>query len=333
MRKNKKRLLLTLELLIVLSLLGGVFLFQRQIKERDTASLSAAEQSRRFMPSISWQGQSYPLRRNMNALLLIGTDTSEEQAKQAVSDRYFFNRSLADFLVVLVFDNVNKTVTPFQICRDTMCEVSRVNISGQPIDSAVMQITLAHSYGKGGTDSAVNTRNTVENLLFQIPIDHYLRFTMDAVPLLNDLVGGVTVTLPNDIPSLGAEFVAGNVVLLKGQTALRFVRYRDKEQLDSNLQRMANHRAYIEGFTTAARTAAEKDGDLAVKIFRQLEPFLCTDLSVENVQSIVDRLVEYEILPVVTPDGYYAYMEGELYPGFYVDEESLFSCVRTVFCQ
>lgn len=332
MKKSTKKLLLALELLLILLLAIGAILYQRYSQEQDTASLSTEDQKRRYMPSVSYQGDLYPLKRNLSSLLLIGTDNTLDDGKQAVSERYHYNNNLADFLVILVFDNSAKTVTPFQICRDTMCEVSRVDTAGMPIDSAVMQITRAHAYGKGKADSAELTRAAVENLLFGIPIDNYLRFTMDAVPLLNDLVGGVTVRLESDVPALGPEYVKGNVITLKGQDALRFVRYRNTELMDSNLTRMANHRLYLEGFTAAARKTAAKDPELAVKTFQTLDPFLCTDLSVERVQDIVDRLVNYEILPVVTPAGEYDHKEGETYPGFYVDEASLWSCVKSTFC-
>ena len=65
---------------------------------------------------------------------------------------------------------------------------------------------------------------------------------MDAVPLLNDLVGGVTVKLEDDIPQLGPAYRKGESVTLRGKEALRFVRYRDTSLLDDNLRRMGHHR-------------------------------------------------------------------------------------------
>ena len=156
---------------------------------------------------------------------------------------------------------------------------------------------------------------------------------MDAVPLINDLVGGVTVTLENDIPALGKAYVKGAQINLKGKDALRFVRYRDTSLMDSNLSRMSNQRLYMNGFTSAAREAAGKDPDLAVKAFKLVTPFIHTDLTVDHVQRIVDDLLAYELLPFVTPDGEYDFKEGERFPGFYVDETSLWSCVQSTFCE
>ena len=64
--------------------------------------------------------------------------------------------------------------------------------------------------------------------------------------------------------------------------------------------------------------------------FKTLEPFLCTDLSIENISDIARWVEEYEMLPAVTPDG--EYVMGEEFAEFLVDEDSLRECVRKVFC-
>ncbi len=70
--------------------------------------------------------------------------------------------------------------------------------------------------------------------------------------------------------------------------------------------------------------------DLATKLFKAAEPFLCTDLSVEQIADISTALRDYTILPAVTPDG--QYVMGEDYAEFYVDEASLAQCVKNTFC-
>ena len=333
MKKITNILLLLLVILLVCAMGFGFYYVQQMAKQEDLNKASPDDLARRYRPSIVYHLQSYPLKRNMSSVLLIGTDNFVDDDKQNLDDEYYHNSNFADLLLVLVFDHDNKTVTPFQIGRDTMCDVPRVNIAGEQLVSRYAQITYAYTYGTGKEDSCVNTRNCVERLLFQVPIDNYIAFTMDAVPIVNDLVGGVTVTLENDIPALGKAYVKGAQINLKGKDALRFVRYRDTSLMDSNLSRMSNQRLYMNGFTSAAREAAGKDPDLAVKAFKLVTPFIHTDLTVDHVQRIVDDLLAYELLPFVTPDGEYDLKEGERFPGFYVDEASLWSCVQSTFCE
>ena len=193
-----------------------------------------------------------------------------------------------------------------------------------------MQITLAHTMGNGKEESCLTVKKALERLMYGAPIDNYVSFTMDAVPLLNDLVGGVTVTLEDDIPQLGTKYRKGESVTLRGNEALRFVRYRDTSLIDDNLRRMGHHRAYLYAFTKAARSALSRDQDLAIKAFKLVDPFLCTDLTVDDVSKIVNNLCSYEILPTVTPTGVYS--EGERFMEYTLDETALWDCVNSVFC-
>ena len=332
MKRKNKKFFLVLDLVLILVLAVGLLLAVRAARRKDLSLSTEEDRNRRYLPYLSYQGKNYPLKRNMSAVLLIGTDNYADDEKQIQDEEYYHNFNLADFLVILVFDHTAKTVTPFQIGRDTMCEVTRIDTDGSPLPSQYMQITLSHSYGTGKEDSCINTRNCVENLLFHVPIDNYLAFTMDTVPLINDLVGGVTVTLESDVPSLGKEFIKGATVTLRGKDALSFVRYRNTKYMNSNQGRMANHRLYMDAFTVSARAAAEKNPDLALDAFKLVERFLCTDLTVDHIQRMIDQLISYEYLPFVTPGGVYEFREGERFPGFYADEASLWSCVKSTFC-
>ena len=329
MKKSTKTIMLIVDAVLILALVAGVWLYQRRSAEKEQQAIGEEELSRRYARSITIDGQSVPLRRQLSSVLLIGTDNFIDDAKQ-MENGATYNYNLADFLIVLVFDHANKTVTPFQVNRDTMCDVPWLNDDGQVGGTVFEHITYAHTYGTGKEDSCVNTRNAVSSLLYDVPIDSYFAFSMDAVPVLNDAVGGVTVAMEDDIPALGPEYVKGASVTLKGQAALRFVRNRDTALLDSNNTRMAHHRLYLRAFLDAAKEAVSADDELLTRTFRAAEPFLCTDLSVEQISDMAAALDEYELLPVVTPSG--SYVMGEKYAEFFVDEGSLAECVSGPFC-
>ena len=313
-----------------------VYKVQRQADSEVIAEAGTSEHADHSSEFITYNGQNYSVLRRFSSVLIIGTDNYADTADN-VKQYGNYNYQFADFLAVLVFDHDHKTVTPFQINRDTMCEVPWLMPSGKVGGYEWMQINFSHTYGQGKEDSCKNTVEAVRRLLFQAPIDHYLAFTMDAVPVMNDLVGGVTVTLEDDIPSLGEAYVKGAAVTLRGQDALRFVRQRDTSVMESNATRMAHQRLYLAGFTDAARAAAAKNQDLAADAFKAIDRFLCTNLTVNNISEIVNDLCEYEILPVVTPEGTYTqsalFVEGLEHAEFHPDEASLWDCVRSVFCR
>ena len=330
MIKNKKtkRILLLIELVVLIALAVVVILAQREKNDTPDVQDNVEDYYARF---INYKNQTYPVKRGLQSVLLIGTDTLE--AKQKPSEiEAFYNDSLADFLLLMVFDHDRKTVTPFQINRDTVCDVPWLSVNGLVGGYERLQITMAHVFGSGKHDSSKNVVNAVTGLLFGAPVDHYFRFSMDTVPILNDLVGGVTVTLEDDIPRLGEKYVKGATITLKGQEALRFVRSRDISRLESNVPRMAHQRLYINAFVDQARKKIEKNPEFVIDAFDRVEPFLVTDLTVETVSHLVNDFYEYEVLPTVTPSkGTYTVSVRDT-AEFNVDEEELWKCVHSTFC-
>ena len=330
MIKNKKtkRILLLIELVVLIALAVVVILAQREKNDTPDVQDNVEDYYARF---INYKNQTYPVKRGLQSVLLIGTDTLE--AKQKPSEiEAFYNDSLADFLLLMVFDHDRKTVTPFQINRDTVCDVPWLSVNGLVGGYERLQITMAHVFGSGKHDSSKNVVNAVTGLLFGAPVDHYFRFSMDTVPILNDLVGGVTVTLEDDIPRLGEKYVKGATITLKGQEALRFVRSRDISRLESNVPRMAHQRLYINAFVDQARKKIEKNPEFVIDAFDRVEPFLVTDLTVETVSHLVNDFYEYEVLPTVTPSkGTYTVSVRDT-AEFNVDEEELWNCVHSTFC-
>ena len=94
---------------------------------------------------------------------------------------------------------------------------------------------------------------------------------------------------------------------------------------------MNHQRLYLSGFTKAAKEAAMKNADLAAKAFKALDPFMTTNLSVNQISEIIADLAEHEILPVILPEG--ELKMGERFAEFYPDETSVWSCVYTAFCR
>ncbi len=329
MFKNKRTKTVFLIVDIVLLILLAVAVVHAQLEKSDAPDVQDDVDSI-YARYIDYNGEEYPVKHGLQSILLIGKDAMEGRREKSDIEA-FYNDDLADFLLVLVFDHENKTVTPLQINRDTVCDVPWLSVNGMVGGYEPMQITMAHTFGSGKRDSTVNTANAVSGLLYGAPIDRFFTFSMDTVPILNDLVGGVTVTLEDDIPTLGPEYVKGAVITLKGEEALRFVRTRDTEALDANLARMGHHRLYMDAFLKQARVKYENNPGFVADAYEKIEPFLVTDLTVENMSEMVKNFYEYELLPVLTPTGSYTLSERET-AEFHADEDSLWSCVRSAFC-
>lgn len=327
LKKINKKTILIIDAVVLILLIAAVLFSQL---EKNDAPDSQDDIDSFYARFIEYDGQVYPVRRGLQSVLLIGKDAMEGRRPESDVEA-FYNDDLADFLLLMVFDHEKKTVTPFQINRDTMCDVPWISVNGLVGGYYPMQITMAHIFGSGKLDSSKNVVSAVTGLLHGAPVDHFFTFSMDTVPILNDLVGGVTVTLEDDVPTLGEQYVKGAKITLKGEEALRFVRTRALDRVDANVARMGRQRLYMNAFLNQARTKIEKDPEFIVKAYDKIERFLITDLTVENISEFVDDFYDYEVLPIVTPTGTYTLSEQST-AQFHPDEASLWDCVRSTFC-
>ena len=326
--KRGKIIFLIVDLVLLILLAAAVYFAQTEKNEIPETQDDVDSYYARF---IEHDGQVYPVKRGIQTLLLIGKDAME--GRRPVSDvETFYNDDLADFLLVLAFDHENKTVTPLEINRDTMCDVPWLSVNGLVGGYARLQVTMAHIFGTGKQDSSKNVVTAVTGLLYGAPIDHYFTFSMDTVPIINDLVGGITITLEDDVPSLGPEYVRGKTITLRGNEALRFVRARDVSVIDSNVSRMGHQRLYMNAFINQAGAKLKQDQDFILRAYDRVERFLTTDLTVETVSELINDFYEYEILPIQTYSGRYSWSEVET-AQFEPDAESLWTCVRNTFCR
>ena len=89
----------------------------------------------------------------------------------------------------------NKTVSIITVNRNTMAPVDVYDEDGIYMGQYVKQITLQHGYGDGKELSCERTVTAVSRLFHNLPINGYVAINMDAIPALNDAVGGVPVTV------------------------------------------------------------------------------------------------------------------------------------------
>ena len=326
--KRSKTIFLIVDLVLLILLAAAVFIAQTEKTEVPDTQDDVESYYSRF---IEYDGQVYPVRRGLESILLIGKDAMEGRRPVSDVEDLFYNDDLSDFLLLLAFDHNGKTVRPFQLNRDTMTDVPWISVNGLVGGYTPLQLEYAHIFGSGKEDSSKNVVTAVQGLLHGAPVDHYFTFSMDTVPIMNDLVGGVTVTLEDDIPTLGPEYIKGATITLKGMDALRFVRAREFEPVDANVPRMAHQRLYMNAFILKARQKLETDSEFVIRAYDKIEKYLITDLTVEKISQLIGNFYDYEVLPVVTPTGSYTVSEVGV-SQFHADEASLWDCVRTTFC-
>ena len=328
--KNTGRTLLIAVILIAV-IGGGLFAvtyFEKQEQSREAEAISATEVSAAQPLQLYYNGRWYRLRDGVETCLVLGIDKFSDYTATFVEGD-LLNDLQSDVLLLMIEDKAAGVWTALQLNRDTMCEIRRLGISGEKTGTVFQQLCLSHTYGSGGKDSCRNSVKAVSRLLYDVPIDHYYAVTMDAIPVLNDLVGGVTVHVDDDLTAADPVLVQGTDVTLHGDQALHFVRARMSVADGTNLSRMNRQRVFLDALYTQMRTRLQNDSRFALSMANRLAEYSTSDLIPEELSELAERLKDEEFRGIQTTMG--EAVQGEKYLEFYPDEEKLKTEVLSLF--
>ena len=169
--------------------------------------------------------------------------------------------------------------------------------------------------------------DAVSNLLYGEPVSGYIAMNMDAMPMMNDSVGGVTVEVLDDLnsPSRNVSLHKGETVTLNGDEAYVYLRSRDINEFDSATERLNRQMQYIQAFVKQAKS---KDAATLVSAYDAITDYIVTNVDVPN---LVNKLTTYEFddsrmytIPGET-------QMGEQYEEYHVDEDALYQLMIDTF--
>lgn len=274
--------------------------------------------------TITRNGIDYYPRQDITTVLIMGIDqTGPVQLSQNPNDG-----KPVDMIAVVILDEKAQTCKVLNINRDTMLEMPMLNDVGREDGTFYGQLAYSHTYGRGSEDSCENTRKAVCNFLYGVELDYYIAMNMDAVPILNDAVGGVTVEVRDDFSGVDASIPMG-VTLLRGKQALSFVQSRGGIGDGLNLARIERQKAYMDGFSESFRKAQEASDNFLLKTYNDVAPYLVSDLPVSTLTGMVDRYEGYTISDTISLVG--ENKLGETYYEFYPDERALEDLILELF--
>jgi len=211
----------------------------------------------RFEPTltIEHQGKTYAHRElDYTTILFIGVD------RPALTAMAMRQSGQADFLLLMTIDRNAREVDLLQIDRDTMTDVQVYGAFGNPAGKRNMQICLSYAFGAEPEKACANTAKAVTELLGGVPIDHYVALDMNGMAILNDVLGGVTVTLEDDLSELDPEMKAGKTIRLQGKQAEYFLRSRSEVSDGTNVSRMNRQAAFLEAAAELLSARMADDG-------------------------------------------------------------------------
>ena len=281
---------------------------------------------------VSLNGKVYEYNDEIMTFLMLGIDPAHQGGSAEFDELTDGGQSDGIFLVIL--NPVDNTIKVLAINRDTETEIVMVGIGDDGTDIITKsQITNQHGFGGGREYSCELTRDAVSKLLYDIPIHGYMSINYQAIPEINDSVGGVTVTMNEDWTSINKGWTEGSTVTLKGNDAYDYVHYRDVNEFESQRRRLGRQKQYLTSFIKQAKAMTKEDITLPITIYNEISPYMVTDLSVDKVGYMISEYIDFEFDSengIYTLEGTTVY-ENDGYEHFYPDEDAMRELIINLF--
>lgn len=279
---------------------------------------------------VRHDGKIYEYNEDIMTIMVLGIDDMDKVTESTTLTGG--GQSDANFLVIINPDE--KDIKVLAINRDTMTEIKMYGAGeGGSTPIAYAQLATQHGFGDGKELSCELTRDTISALLYDLPIHGYASINMGAIAELNDAIGGVEVTVLDDITAKSKNLKKGAEVTLKGMDAFWYVKYRDTNVFESNRGRLARQKQYLTAFTAKLKEAVKKDITLPITIYQQLSPYIVTDLTIDEMVYLAKELLDYQLNGEViyTLEG--TTEMGEKFEEFYPDKDALKALMIELFYQ
>lgn len=274
--------------------------------------------------TLERDGVAYFPRQDITVMLLMGID---EHGPVKDSGSYN-NTGEADMVALVIFDETNREMDILYINRDTMVDMPVLGIGGKNAGTANRQLALSHTYGSGLEDSCENTKQAVSNLLYGLHINYYVAMNMDAIPVLNDAVGGVKVNVVDDFSAVNPQIPMGETILM-GQAALDYVQERREIGDQKNLSRMERQKEYMKNFLTAFKEKTAASDTFVLGVYDQVSEYIVTDLVASSMSNIWSKYADYSLREVVTFTGENVIRNGHY--EFTLDEDARDALILKLF--
>ena len=333
---KKKKILAVVSLaLALLAIFAGSLMIEKEQQRKLESELQAQQQALRESPwtaenTVRFGGSLYGFDHRLETFLFIGTDASGN------SDPDDFRGPMADFLLLMVLDHTANTIGYLEIDRNTVTDVRELTPEGKEVKSRKLQICTAHWYGRSPEMAAENTVYAVRQLLGGLgKIDGYYVMNFADIGRLNHAVGGVEVTVEDEIDQGDPALKKGETLTLSDRQAAYFLQARRGVGEGTNAERMARQRQYMASFFRKVKEKTMENPKFGLELWSMLKDSAVSNMNGNDFSRIAQKLLKgtdqgIRTIPGETVLGY-VLQDGVKHEEFYADEDALLGVMRDLF--
>lgn len=325
-------------ILVLIIAIVSIYFIKRHLgkkeftKAYETATVETIEDaySEDSGQTITYNNKKYALNDGLISVVFLGVDKSFDGTKD------IGEAGQADAIYILTYDPATKKCRIIPVSRESMVDVQLYSVNNESIGFEKMQLCLSYAYGDGGKTSSENTISSLSKMFYNIPFASYISLDLNSIGPLVDAIGGVDLTVLEDMPAYSYSFKKGNNVHLTGESALRYVQYRDDTKLTSNNDRLARQKQFLTVYLSQFLSTAKKKPTKTVKkLLKVADEYMYSNLSDNKIvymaSEILPDINNINDIEFLTIDG--EIKQGEVHAEFYPDEEKLYDTILNVFYQ
>lgn len=278
---------------------------------------------------IIYEGEVWEYNEDIMTFLCMGVD-----ARSGITDEKTYGKGgQADAVLLAVANPHTKEIRIINVNRDSMIDVEVYDTDGNYVENKEGQLALQYAYGDGRIRSCELMEKAVSELFYGIPIHGFVALDMESIPSINDLAGGVDVTVPEDMTKYKADWKEGATIHLMGDDALMFIREREfqSKELGSNLKRIERQKQYLSQFLIRLKEETKKDITFPLTLYGKVQKHVVTSFSVDEITYLASSLIGYDFSSEQMMSIQGTMGMGEKNEEFYVDDKALRSLVIETF--
>lgn len=295
------------------------------MKSREKEKISSGADS-----DLIWHdGKAYRFNEEMITILCMGIDQHSKNVEKVLG--ISGESGQADTIFLVAMNPVSRKIKVIAVSRDTMTEIPVFDARGNYLGEEKNHLGLAYAFGDGKETSCQYMVDAVSKLFYGIPINGYAAFNMASIETINDAVGGVTVTVPEDLSMVDSRLKKGEVVTLEGRSAFYFTKWRNTGIHDSNTLRMKRQKIYLESFFRQAVMAVKEDYTLPATLYQELSQQMVTDLSLDKTVYLTTQALNmaFSANDLIALKG--KAVEGNVYDEYEIDDDALYQLILDIF--
>lgn len=279
---------------------------------------------------VAYDGKVYEYCEDSLNFLLLGIDCGGELSSN--TDLSDWEAGQADAVFIVTINQAKDTISIIGIPRNSMVNLKIYDKDGNVSRIMYNQLCLQYGYAGGGELGLTEMKRAVSELLYGLPIHGACAVSYDAIKVVTDELGGIEVTVPDDMTEFVPDFTIGSVHTLTSDNIIWYLQYRNVAEVGSPTVRLMRQKEFLKVAVAQVFERVRQNPLFVKDIYEAVAPYMNTDITLNEAvytasnaakctlgeQSFYQLSGEDNAVVYTNEDG-----EADFFDDLYIDEEEL----------